>query len=61
MARDVTLIEWNREKLERFKRACAEARAAGMTGKESILFEGYEFVLDYAKYLIEYLETKLEK
>ena len=58
MARDVTLIEWNREKLERFKRAHRISRA---TNKQTFTFEGYEFVLDYAKYLIEYLETKLEK
>ena len=58
MARDVTLIEWNREKLERFKRVY---RKSGAGGRQVFEFEGYEFVLDYAKYLIEYLETKLEK
>ena len=49
------VIEWTRPMLERFKKAhkkCTE---------KSFMFEGHEYVRDYAKYLIEYLETQLPK
>ncbi len=49
-------ITWNRPKLERFQRAYQRAVKA-QTG--TFTFDGYEFVLDYAKYLIQYLEAVL--
>lgn len=42
--------------LERFKQAYDVARVAA---KDTFMFDGNEFVVSYAKYLIEYLETKL--
>lgn len=38
--------------LERFKKAHAEANGKNFT------FDGHEFVSNYAKYLIEYLEPR---
>lgn len=42
--------------LERFKRTFKQAEA---NAADSFMFDGKEFVTLYAKYLIEYLETKL--
>ena len=49
--------------LERFKVAYAEAkvgRIPSMDG-DSFTFDGHEFVVNYAKYLIEYLDSAFEK
>ncbi len=67
-------IAWDRAKLERFKAAYKTAAlgtsvpssrlmSIGRLSAESNIvftFEGHEFVLEYAKYLIEYLESKLK-
>lgn len=50
------MISWDRPMLERLKKAYDVAR---VTAKDTFMFEGNEFVIGYAKYLIEYLETKL--
>jgi len=50
------VIEWNREKLHRFK--VAYNWAVAQHNKE-FTWDGYEFVTDYAKYLIMYLEGEL--
>ena len=50
------MIAWDRPMLERLKKALD---VAVVTGKDTFMFEGNEFVVAYAKYLIEYLETKL--
>lgn len=42
--------------LRRFKKAYEEAAQAG---NDTFLFDGNEFVLTYARYLIEYLEGQL--
>lgn len=42
--------------LERFKKAYEQAVAAKA---DTFLFDGNEFVVGYAKYLIVFLETKL--
>ncbi len=48
-------INWNRAKLERFKQALAQVE-----GFDTVFtFDGHEFVAGYAKYLYEYLYTKL--
>lgn len=50
------MIEWTKPLLRRFKDAVHEATTSG---KESLVFDGHEFLVSYAKYLIEYLEMKL--
>ncbi len=49
-------INWNRPMLERFKKAYSEA--AG-NDNSIFIFDGYEYVKGYARYLIEYLESRL--
>lgn len=50
---DQATIEWTRPMLERFKVAWAAADGKDFT------FDGHEFVSNYAKYLIEYLDAQL--
>lgn len=50
------VIEWTRPKLTRFK---AALKRAG--DNECFIFEGHEFVVAYARYLVTYLEEKLGK
>lgn len=53
------VINWTRPMLERFKVAYAEAAKAG---KDAVFnFDGHDFVVGYAKYLIEYLDGNLQK
>jgi hypothetical protein len=48
-------ITWTREMLGRFKKAVAAAPG----DKDAVFtFDGHQFVKSYAKYLIEYLETR---
>ena len=51
----MAVINWTPKKLKRFKRAYHKATT------ETFVFEGHEFLKDYAKYLIQYLETELGK
>ncbi len=44
--------------LKRFK---VVINAANQSKAETVMFDGHEFLVDYALYLIEFLETKLEK
>lgn len=53
----VSVINWDRPMLERFKVIITKADEAKA---ETIMFDGNEFVVAYGKYLIEYLETKLK-
>lgn len=57
------LIGWTRALLERFKLKVAEVEAAGGNHFTFTDDEGvpHEFLLAYAKYLIEYLEDRLPK
>lgn len=50
------IFEWTRPKLVRFQ---ADYAAAAAAGKDTFVFEGSEFVVGYAKYLIEYLNGVL--
>ena len=50
------VIMWSPPKLKKFKRAY---KAAVGTKADTFNFEGDEFVVGYAKYLIEYLETQV--
>lgn len=49
-------VLWDRPKLARFRRAY---RAAVAAAAPTFRFDGNEFVVGYAKYLIEYLESVL--
>jgi len=53
------MISWTRPMLERLKKAHTQALAAGKTKDDTFMFDNHEFVIIYAAYLIEYLETKL--
>jgi hypothetical protein len=49
-------ITWDRPMLERFRKAYAKAAAS----KDDVFtFDGHDFVLGYAKSLIEYLDGRL--
>lgn len=48
------MINFTLEKLSNFKKYY---NAAIKEHKESFIFEEHEFLVSYAKYLIEYLET----
>jgi len=53
---DQPTITWTLPKLKRFRRAC---RKADRSNAGVFTFDGHEFVVGYARYLIEYLETRL--
>jgi len=56
------VIEWTPEKLKRFKTAFSQAQEIEKkTGEDEFEFDGFEFVLGYAKYLIEYLDQRFGK
>jgi hypothetical protein len=48
-------IDWTAARLKRFNAAYAAACVAGV---DTFRFEGNEFVVSYAKYLIEYLQGR---
>ena len=50
-------INFTKEKLNKFKREHSKAREKG---KEVFIFDGNEYLLNYATYLIEYLEDKFK-
>lgn len=47
-----TTITWTPEMLARFKKAHAKAKAAG---NDKFIFDGHEFIVGYAGFLIEFL------
>jgi hypothetical protein len=51
-------VTWTREKLERFKRALKLADARPVRDA-TFEFEGHVFVPNYARYLVEYLESRV--
>ncbi len=51
-------VNFTTEKLRLFKNAY---RVAKFNGDPVFIFEDNEYVLDYAKYLIEFLENELKK
>ncbi len=55
---DLTFVDFNRPKLERLKAARDAALLAGHT---AFTFEGACWLVDYAKYVIEYLEARLPR
>ena len=49
-------INWTRPMMDRFRRAYLKATADRV---ETFVFEDNEFLVAYARYLIQYLETQL--
>lgn len=60
MADQPVTIEWTAQKLKAFKKKYEKAKTieAADSTADAFTFEGNVFVVSYAKYLIEYLETK---
>lgn len=52
-----TFINWTPEKLARFKRHHANALEGG---KVTFIFDDHGFLVGYAKYLIEHLDSKFK-
>jgi hypothetical protein len=52
-------ITFDLPKLHRLKAVYESSKLAGLKGSDVFHFEGSDFVMDYARYLIEYLESKL--
>jgi hypothetical protein len=51
------IIEWDRTKLERFRKSYVEAAEGESQGGSCVFeFDGHEFLTDYAKYLIQFLD-----
>lgn len=48
-------IQWNKPMLERFRK---EYQRAVENNQEVFTFDGNEFLPDYAKYLIQYLDSQ---
>lgn len=53
------LVNWDRQKLERFKKAYDDTK--GFEPAYVFKFDDHDYVKSYAKYLIEYLETQLSR
>jgi hypothetical protein len=53
---DSNAVEFTPRKREQLRAAYNEARDAG---EDVFVFEGREYVTDYAKYLLEYLDIQL--
>jgi hypothetical protein len=52
-------VEWTRPKLVRFKAEYERQQELGKGFNDTFGFDGNEFVMGYAKYLIEFLEAAL--
>lgn len=57
MSNDRKMIEFDVRKLKRFKLAYKIAVADGV---DHFTFEGDDYLVDYARYAIEYLEERLK-
>lgn len=57
MKREIETVMWTRPKLNRLKKAYTQAVA---DNADTFWFENHEYVVGYAKYLIEFLESKIE-
>jgi hypothetical protein len=54
---EVATIQFTPVKLTQLKMSCGNAVECG---ENMFIFEGHELLTDYAKYLIEYLDTQLK-
>lgn len=55
MSDDRPVIRWTTDKLAKFAQTAAVAQAKD---QKQFVFDGYDFDLGYAKYLIEYLNSQ---
>jgi len=54
-------INWTAQKLSSFKATYAKSKKRKASQRESMfVWEGYQFIPGYAKYLIEYLNNKFD-
>jgi hypothetical protein len=53
----MTTITWTREKRDKFRQLYNKA---ANRGEDSFVFERHVIVTGYAKYLLQYLDTKFE-
>ena len=51
-------LNFDKPLYEKFKKAFADAKAAGQT---QLIFDGNNILTDYAKYMLEYLKPKFEE
>lgn len=58
MSEERVIINWTVPMLRRFKEEYAKQQAGGKDKHATFKFDGHEFVMGYAKYLIEYLELR---
>ena len=58
MSNTVQTIEFTKEKLQLFKHDYKKAKEKELS---EFTFEGHGFLLDYAKYAIEYLDSQMSK
>lgn len=56
-------ITWTRAKLRKFKRAHAKAvrNSIQPIGTDVFRFEGHDFLIGYAAYMIEHLDSRLSQ
>lgn len=54
------VITWTQPMLERFKRTYDAAVETRFSYNDTFEFDGHTFVVGYAKYLIEYLESRFK-
>ena len=54
------LVQFTAKKLQRLKTALQQAQATGKGRHATFEFDGTEYVVGYADFLVEYLTTKLE-
>jgi hypothetical protein len=52
------VIEWTPTKAQRLRGAIAVARK---NGQDTFMFDGHEFVVRYAEYLLEYINMQFAK
>jgi hypothetical protein len=57
MTDDRPIITWNKAMRERLRKAFNTANHSGAAQFE---FDGYQYLTNYAKYLLEYLDMKLK-
>ena len=61
MSDDTKTVAFDRPKLARLKRAYEARLKETSDATETFRFEGNEYVIGYAKYLIEYLDKELPR
>lgn len=56
----MSVIEWTKEKRDRLEKVYKSEIANGSGRYDTFTFEGHEFVIGYAEYLIQHLNTELK-